>query len=574
MLKQRLLRLTLALGILLSLGAPALPALAAGASISLSANKSTVPSGGTVVIDVYMNGGGNPINAVETDISYPSSKLQYVGFSATGSAFEISATNGGSDGLATVARGTTTPVTGSALVGTMTFKALVGSGSAAFGVAGSSSLVSGGNAITYGSSGTSVNFGAAAPVAAATKAATPAASVTPKDTTPPVITAVKATNVTPFSATITWTTNEPSDSAVDYGLDTTYGLSVSATALTTTHSVALSSAFLTPQTLLHYRVLSTDGSGNVATGTDQTLLLPGVTVTVVVRGPDGKPLPGATVTLDSATGVTDSKGSVTLPSSLGQKKVTTTYQGQTVQQPVTVTKTATPLPPVQLDLAKQPTNRWMLVSIGLFVVVVTLLAIDGLLFGSRLLARLTGITFRTPHLKPALATSPAATTTPAAEPTAAEPATAARPISDVTPVAPPVPVAAEPELVPVEPDLPQPTDSAETDTDDYNATDDPVDPEKTVAELMGEVPAAPTPPVDKPVEIKPPSDQAAQPIKISLQPPAPVMATAPELPSAPPDQAAAVAERLKKPTHSPVHHTHHAVAKKPAAAKKQIKISD
>lgn len=541
--KYKLIRLSLSLGLLISLLFPALSASAAGASISLSANKSTVASGDTVVIAVYMNGGGNAINAVEADLSYPASQLQYVGFSASGSAFEIGASSGGGSGTATLDRGTTGAVTGSGLVGTVTLRALVGSGSAAISVASSSSLVSGGNPVAYGSSGTSVRFGAEAAAATSSgKAAAPAAPAPPKDTTPPVITLVKATGVTPFSATITWTTNEPASSAVEYGLDSTYGLSASSAALTTTHSVALNSAFLNPKTLLHYHVQSADAAGNVATGTDQSLQLPGIEVTIVVRGADGKPQAGATVTVDSAVGTTDSKGTVTLPTSLGTHQVTSTYQGVTSQKPIIVAKSAKPLPPYQLDLAKQPVNPWVLTSIGLFVVVLTLLAIDAVLFGSRFLARLAGLHFPTPHLAmPHLGHT-------AAKATVAPPAPPATPSSSPSPAAKstPIEVTEAPTTTDVKPPPVTPPKPPEAEAD----------PEKTVGELMGE-PA---------LKIDPPSTKP--PIEIKLEPtpapapaaayPAPVVThhtvSAPVLPepepeaSTPQDQATAVAKRLKKPT--------------------------
>ncbi|MDB5170386.1 MAG: Fibronectin, type domain protein [Candidatus Saccharibacteria bacterium] len=501
--KQKLTRIILALAVLAGVLTPAVPVAAAGASISLTSSKSTVASGGTVIIAVYANGGGTPINAVQADLSYPASKLQYIGFSASGSAFEIGASSGGGDGLATLARGTISSVSGSGLVGTVTFKALVGSGSAAIGVAGSSSLVSDGNPVAYGTSGVSVNFGAAA--AAAPKAA--AAPAPPKDTTAPVITAVKATEVTPYSATITWTTSEPTDSVVEYGLDDKYGLSTSVAAPTTTHSVALNSSFLTPQTLLHYRVKSVDAAGNVATGSDLTFQLPGVPVTVIVRGPNGKPLPGAVVTLDNATGTTDSKGSVTLRAGLGNKKLTTTYQGVTVQKPITVTKSAKPLPPYQLDLAKKPLNPWMLTSIGLFVTTIVLLGIDALLFGSRILAKVTGLRIAKPAPTSAVPATPAppvaATAAPAPEP---EPAS--------WPVMPEEPVtAAEPEPAIV-------------------STDEPLDPLSNVVALMGDEPV-------KASSLGPDANQKATPLVINLKPlsesepvsesPAPV----PSKPSAP-----------------------------------------
>jgi hypothetical protein len=398
MMKHKLRALLLCTGLLLASLSGPLTVSAAGSSIYLSANRSTVANGGTLIVAVYMNGGGNPVNTVEADLSYPASKLNYVGLNYAGSAFEITAPSNGGSGTVNIARGTTGTVSGSGLVATVTFTATASSGSAAISLLGSSALASDGNAIAAGTSGVNVSFGAVAPVATsksvpAAKPATPIAPavVAPKDTTPPVISAVKVTGLTPYAGTITWTTNEPSSSEVDFGLDNTYGISSSSAALTTSHNVALSSSFLTPLTLLHYRVKSIDASGNVASSADQTLQLPGVPVTIVVLGANGKPQAGATVTVDNRTATTNSNGSATIASSLGNKQVTTSYDGMTVQKTITVAKTAKTLPPYQLDLNKQPVNGWMYTSFGLVFVILVLLGVDALLFGSRIFLRISGL---------------------------------------------------------------------------------------------------------------------------------------------------------------------------------------
>ncbi len=91
----------------------------------------------------------------------------------------------------------------------------------------------------------------------------------PADTTPPVISAVQAYGVTSSSASIVWTTNETSDSQVEYGPTTAYGTSTPVgPTLITTHSLPL--AGLTPASLCHYRVKSKDASGNLATSGDLT----------------------------------------------------------------------------------------------------------------------------------------------------------------------------------------------------------------------------------------------------------------------------------------------------------------
>jgi len=114
------------------------------------------------------------------------------------------------------------------------------------------------------------------------------------DTTPPVISSVTASTITASGATIAWTTNEASDSQVDYGLTTAYGTtSVLNATLVTAHSVSLSG--LTGSTLYHVRVRSRDAAGNLALSGDitlTTLAAPDLTPpTVSITAPAG----GATV---------------------------------------------------------------------------------------------------------------------------------------------------------------------------------------------------------------------------------------------------------------------------------------
>jgi hypothetical protein len=89
------------------------------------------------------------------------------------------------------------------------------------------------------------------------------------DTTPPSISAVAAPLTTSSGATVTWTTNEGSNSQVEYGVTTGYG---SATALNgsmvTSHSQSLSG--LAANALYHYRVKSRDAAGNLAISPDAT----------------------------------------------------------------------------------------------------------------------------------------------------------------------------------------------------------------------------------------------------------------------------------------------------------------
>lgn len=100
---------------------------------------------------------------------------------------------------------------------------------------------------------------------------TPSMSAPPSsgDTTAPTISNVQAGAVDTSVVTITWTTNESSDSWVEYGVTTAYGLTiVYYIPVTTSHSVTLSA--LNTGTMYHFRVKSINTAGNAATSGDYT----------------------------------------------------------------------------------------------------------------------------------------------------------------------------------------------------------------------------------------------------------------------------------------------------------------
>ncbi len=117
------------------------------------------------------------------------------------------------------------------------------------------------------------------------------AFVTVADTTGPVISSI-STLVNNTSSIITWTTNEAASSEVDYDLTTTtYSLTNSTSSLQTYHAITLTG--LTKSTLYHFRLKSTDASGNATTDDNSgnsytfiTLDQPGGT-TIVIGGGGG-----------------------------------------------------------------------------------------------------------------------------------------------------------------------------------------------------------------------------------------------------------------------------------------------
>jgi hypothetical protein len=98
------------------------------------------------------------------------------------------------------------------------------------------------------------------------------------DTTPPVMSAVTSSAITASGATISWTTDEASDSQVEYGTTTAYGsLTTLDTNRVTAHAVTLSG--LAANTLYHFRVRSRDSAGNLGMSSDATLTTPGTDLT-------------------------------------------------------------------------------------------------------------------------------------------------------------------------------------------------------------------------------------------------------------------------------------------------------
>ena len=96
---------------------------------------------------------------------------------------------------------------------------------------------------------------------------------TPIDTTAPSISAVNASNINQNGASITWATNEPADSQVEYGTTASYGLSTAANSTLVTAHLSVVSG-LDASTTYHYRVKSRDAAGNLATSPDAVFRTP------------------------------------------------------------------------------------------------------------------------------------------------------------------------------------------------------------------------------------------------------------------------------------------------------------
>lgn len=89
------------------------------------------------------------------------------------------------------------------------------------------------------------------------------------DVTGPVISSVVVTQLTNTSVRVTWTTDEASNSRVDYGATAGYGANVTDASSVTSHSVDITGLTTAPQTY-HYKVTSVDAATNSTATSDAT----------------------------------------------------------------------------------------------------------------------------------------------------------------------------------------------------------------------------------------------------------------------------------------------------------------
>ena len=105
------------------------------------------------------------------------------------------------------------------------------------------------------------------------------------DTTAPEITEVQIINVAEDTVTITWKTDEPADSTVNYGLQEDYGIVRVPDAERTEHSITINK--LDPGRTYFFRVVSSDEIGNQGISANYKVLTEGTPETGAEAG-EGK----------------------------------------------------------------------------------------------------------------------------------------------------------------------------------------------------------------------------------------------------------------------------------------------
>jgi hypothetical protein len=97
----------------------------------------------------------------------------------------------------------------------------------------------------------------------------PDSTFTTASTIPPTLSALAVSAITTSGATITWQTNEPATTVVEYGLTSSYGsVSPADSSLATVHSVTLTG--LSAGTTYHFRARSADAEGVAGLSADAT----------------------------------------------------------------------------------------------------------------------------------------------------------------------------------------------------------------------------------------------------------------------------------------------------------------
>ncbi len=306
---KKLIRFFLLFSVYFLLIAPFTTPVQAAGSVYVSPASRTVGVGERFSLSVRTNTGGDAVNGVTVNLTYPADKLDFIGISGGGSAFAIEAPSSGGGGSISISRGNINPVSGDRLIATVTFRSKANSGSGTVSVSGGTALVRASDqANIYGG-------GSASTITFSNK---PASTPTPKASEmPPTINGVEISDIGYSSALVSWTTDRPSYSIIEYGLTNKYGVTESTETLTQTHTATLSSALLIPGTTYHLRVIGKGSeTGQESTSSDFTFSTLGFSAIINVRNEHNAPLASAQVTVSSPNGPvtvqTDANGIATV----------------------------------------------------------------------------------------------------------------------------------------------------------------------------------------------------------------------------------------------------------------------
>jgi hypothetical protein len=99
-------------------------------NLSLSPSSGSVAAGTKLSVQIWADSSSRGVNAVQVNLTYPIDKLNFVNIDTANTAFGVEAQSSGSNGVINIARGSTSSVTGKALVATVNFTPLAIKGKA------------------------------------------------------------------------------------------------------------------------------------------------------------------------------------------------------------------------------------------------------------------------------------------------------------------------------------------------------------------------------------------------------------------------------------------------------------
>ena len=117
-------------------------------------------------------------------------------------------------------------------------------------------------------------------------------SLTPMD---PVINNINVTDITDSSATISWTTDQPTRGVIAYGMTTSYGATISDLLEGTTHSVTINN--LAPSTTYHFQLFVSSSNGTTTYSSDSSFKTNGIIYITINSPANGANINGNNVTV-------------------------------------------------------------------------------------------------------------------------------------------------------------------------------------------------------------------------------------------------------------------------------------
>jgi len=246
-------------------------------TLYLSPGSANISQGETVSVNVGINTSGESVNGVSAYLSYPEALLE-VAWISYGSRFDLAAEGTYGGGSIRISRGSISGVVGNVNLATIGFRGKAqGQATVAF--------VGGSGVPRTSDSSDALNLGGSTGGLYTVVASQPVTS-TPtgqQDSTKLAISNVKVSLISTDSATITWETNEKSDSTVEYGLiPNKYFLTSYDKTLTATHTAKLEGEALVPGATFHFRVKSKDEKANEESSSNYTFKLKGFDVKVKI----------------------------------------------------------------------------------------------------------------------------------------------------------------------------------------------------------------------------------------------------------------------------------------------------